>query len=88
MVASSFAVAGIEPVEPAAITGCVAAGEALHLGVDQQVAPFGGVDRADFLETLRPIAARDLEEVECELPIRVELVRHQAVEPAASPPCG
>ena len=59
----------------------IAAGKAPHLGLDEEVAPRGGVDLAGFVEALRPIAARDLEEIERVLPIRVELVRHQAVEP-------
>ena len=59
---------------------CVAAGEPLRFGLDQQIAPVGGFDLAEFLEALRPKVARDLEEVERQLPIRVELVRHQAVE--------
>ena len=46
MVASSSAVAGIEPVEPAAITGPSAAGQARGFGLDQQVAPLGRLDRA------------------------------------------
>ena len=36
MVASSLAVAGIEPVEPAAITGALAGGETLGFGLDQR----------------------------------------------------
>ena len=59
----------------------IAAGKAPHLGLDEEVAPRGGVDLSVFVEALRPIAARDLEEIERVLPIRVELVRHQAVEP-------
>ena len=57
-----------------------AAGETFHLGIDEKVASPGRIDRADFRKTLRPIAARDLQEVECELPIFIELVRHQLVE--------
>ena len=45
MVASSFAVAGIEPVEPAAITGALLPARRCGLGLDQSVAALGGVDR-------------------------------------------
>ena len=55
MVASSLAVAGIEPVEPAAITGASRAGQALGLGLDQLVAPLGGFDGAALGEE---VAAR------------------------------
>ena len=47
MVAISSAVAGIEPVEPAAITGpSVCAASRCRLGLDQRVAPRGRLDRA------------------------------------------
>ena len=36
---SNFAVAGIEPVEPAAITGWFGTGETFCLGIDEKVAP-------------------------------------------------
>ena len=60
--------------------GLVGAGETFCLGIDEKVAPPRGVDHALFGEAFRPIAARDLEEVECELPVFVELVRHKTVE--------
>ena len=63
VVASSFAVAGTEPVEPAAITGSRLPAR-FHLGFDEKVASPGRIDRTDFRKTLRPIAARDLQEVE------------------------
>ena len=79
--ASSFAVAGIEPVEPAAITGSllparrfISASIRRSRRAAASIAPL-------FLETLWPIVARDLEEIERELPIFVELVRYQGVEP-------
>ena len=59
MVASSFAVAGIEPVEPAAITGPSCDREPYALGLDQQVAPRRRLDRAALVEQLgRPVLAR------------------------------
>ena len=45
MVASSFAVAGIEPVEPAAITGALLL-RAARFRLDQAVAPLGRLDGA------------------------------------------
>ena len=83
MVASSFAVAGIEPVEPAAITGpsALAAFQPRGLGLDQQVAPRRRLDRAALGQDLRPCLARDLQEFERELPVFVEVVRHERIEP-------
>ena len=46
MVASSFAVAGIEPVEPAAITGASEPAQALGFRRDQLIAPLGRLDGA------------------------------------------
>ncbi len=46
IVASSAAVAGIEPVEPAAITGPPVSGEPRLLGLDQLVAPLRRLDLA------------------------------------------
>ena len=63
MVASSVAVAGIEPVEPAAITGACAACEPLGFGLDQPVAALGRLDPAALGEDRRPVLARDLQEV-------------------------
>ena len=78
--ASNFAVAGIEPVDPAAITGSLLLARRSHFGVDELVASFGGIDRADFLQALRPIVACDLQEFEGLLPILIELVGHQPIE--------
>ena len=45
----NFAVAGIEPVEPAAMTRpFMMRGQARGFGFDQAVAPFRGLDPADF----------------------------------------
>src|SRR6185312_15994718 len=54
--------------------------ETFCLGIDEKVAPPCRVDHALFGEALRPIAACDLEEVECELPVFVELVRYETIE--------
>ena len=64
MVASSLAVAGIEPVEPAAITGASLVGEALGLGLDQSVAPLGRLDGVPLGEEFAPARVDEFEEVE------------------------
>ena len=56
MAASSFAVAGIEPVEPAAITGPHAAREPRGFRLDQAIAPRRRLDPAALLQDCRPIA--------------------------------
>ena len=63
--------------------------ETLGLRSNQQVAPFGGLDAA-VGEDGRPVRADESQEVERQLPVLVELVRHQPVQlapsrPAASP---
>ena len=60
MVASSVAVAGIEAVEPAAITGPSSGGEPRRLRLDQAVAALRRLDRAALGEDRRPGLARDL----------------------------
>ena len=60
--------------------GRVAAGKAFRFGLDQFVAALGGFDGAALVAQGRPGVARDLEEVERELPIGIEIARHQAVE--------
>ena len=82
MVSISAAVAGIEPVEPAAITGPpVWAASRLRFGGDQQVAPLGRLDLAALGEDRRPRLAHDLvQEAQRELPVFVVLAGHQRVE--------
>ncbi len=55
MVAISSAVAGIEPVEPAAITGAVGlARKPRRFGLDQRVAALGRLDATALCQNLRP----------------------------------
>ena len=54
--------------------------QARGFGVDQAVAPFRGLDPADFLQMFGPCLARDAQEFQRVLPVFVELVRHQFVE--------
>ena len=65
-------------------TGCddrrIAVGETLGFGLDQQIAARGRFDRAQLLEALRPEFARNLEKAQRQLPILIEIVRHQPVE--------
>ena len=65
-----FAVAGIEPVEPAAMTGPGGriAPQALRLEGDQRVAMRGRVGLAALRKTLRPVLGDDLQEIERNLP--------------------
>ena len=82
MVAISSAVAGIEPVEPAAITGpSRCRGKPLRLGGDQAVAARRGFDPAALGEHRGPSLARDLEKPQRQLPVWVERVRHEFIEP-------
>ena len=63
MVAISSAVAGIEPVEPAAITGpSVCAASRCGFRLDQRVAARRRLDPAALGENGRPGLARDLQE--------------------------
>ena len=61
---SRAAVAGIEPVEPAATTGPA---EPRRRGADQRVAAHRRVDQADLGEMGRPLLGDDLQEVERDL---------------------
>ena len=58
----------------------VAAGEALGFGLDQLIAALGRFDGAALVAQCRPGVARDFEKIERELPIGIEIARHQAVE--------
>ena len=81
MVARSRAVAGIEPVEPAAITGALGCrGEAARLRRDQAVAPLRRLDGAALGEDRRPVSRATCRNSQRDLPILVEMVGHQPVE--------
>ena len=80
MVARRRAVAGIEPVEPAAITGALRGGEAARFRRDQPVAALRRLDRAAFGEDRRPVSPRDLQKLQRDLPILIEMIRHHGVE--------
>ena len=82
MVAISSAVAGIDPVEPAATTGASLLREARRLRLDQRIAPRRGLDRSAFAQHRRPRLARDLQKFQRELPVGVEKVGDEAVEPS------
>ena len=56
-------------------------GKARRFGLDQRVAPSSRLDRASFGKNLRPRLAGDLQEFERELPITIERLRHQPIEP-------
>ena len=60
----------------------VADGLAARGTYDEQIAALGRLDRLMLGENLRPCVARDGEEFECQLPITVDLIGHQPVEPA------
>jgi hypothetical protein len=55
-------------------------GQPRGFGLDQAVAPLGGLDPADLLQMLRPCLARDAQKFQRVLPVFVELVGHQPVE--------
>ena len=82
MVSINAAVAGIEPVEPAAITGPAGVGgQPFGFGGDQTVAPLGRLDLAALGEDQRPRLAHDpVQEAQRELPVFVMLAGHQRVE--------
>ena len=81
MVAINSAVAGIEPVEPAAITGPSGrCGQPRRFGLDQRVAPGRRLDGAALGEDFRPGLAGDLQEFEGQLPVAIEIFGHQPVE--------
>ena len=86
MVASSLAVAGIEPVEPAAITGPSMRREPLRSASINRSRRAAGSIAPRSCRMRRPVLARDLQEVERQLPVFVEIVRHQGVEPRPTPP--
>ena len=54
--------------------------ETARLGRDQKVAPRRRLDRSALGQNGGPGLARDLQELQCELPILVEAIRHQLVE--------
>ena len=56
-------------------------GQPLGFGGDQQIAPRRRLDLADLLQMIRPQLSRDAQEVERQLPVFVEIVGHEAVEP-------
>ncbi len=60
--------------------GSVRAGKARGFRRDQPIAPCRRFDRAMRGQKLRPGFARDLQELQRELPILVDLVRHQPLE--------
>ena len=62
--------------------GRIAGREPRGFGRDQKIPAGCGLDRAALGEDRRPGVARDLEKRERELPIRIEPVWHQRVEPA------
>ena len=51
------------------------------LGLDQQIAARGRLDLAFGFEQLRPVLGGDFQEAEGELPVAVEIVGHQAIQP-------
>ena len=82
MVAINSAVAGIDPVEPAAITGAIGlARKPRGLGLDQRVAPRGRLHEPALVQHRGPGLARDLQKFQRELPVHIEHVGHQVVEP-------
>ena len=83
MAASSAAVAGTEPVEPAAMTGPGAPRSAsrARLGADQQVAPRPRIEQAFLGEIVRPGARRDLQELQRDLPVAGEIGGHARPQP-------
>ncbi len=82
MVAISSAVAGIEPVEPAAITGpSVLRASRAASALISRSRRVGRLDAIALAQDLRPRFARDLQKSQRELPILIELVGHQLVEP-------
>ncbi len=56
-------------------------GKPRRFGLDQRVAARGRLDGAPLGENFRPVLARDLQELERELPVAVERFGHEPVEP-------
>jgi hypothetical protein len=54
--------------------------EAARFRRDQPVAPLRRLDRAAFTENRRPVQPRDLQELQRDLPILIEMIRHHGVE--------
>ena len=82
MVAISSAVAGIEPVEPAAITRpSVLRAEPRASALISASRRSAGLDAVALAQHRRPGLARDLQKLQGLLPVAVEIVRHQIVEP-------
>ena len=60
--------------------GRVRGGEAARFRRDEPVAPLRRLDRAAFGEDRGPVLPRDLQELQRDLPILVEMIRHHGVE--------
>ena len=86
--ASSAAVAGTEPVEPAAITGagepCAASRSASR--ADQQIAPRARIDQAALGQMLGPELRGDPQELQRDVPVAREIGRHALRRARARPP--
>ena len=80
---SSSAVAGMEPVEPAAITGPRGRRprKSRRLAADQRAAMRGRIGPVALAERLRPARADDLQEIQRHLPPAGETARHQLGKP-------
>ena len=79
-VAISAAVEGIEPVEPAMITGASLLAKRSASAAMSRSRAQGRLDGAAFGQNGRPSLARELEEFQRQLPIGVELVGYEIVE--------
>ena len=81
MVAINSAVAGIEPVEPAAITGpLVFASRAVSALMSASRRAAGSIAPRSA-RIFGQALTRDLEEIERELPVPIEVVGNEVVEP-------
>ena len=58
----------------------VMGGEAFGFRIDQKIAPRRRFDLSDFGKIFRPRLSRDLQELERELPILIEGIRHQPIQ--------
>ena len=55
-------------------------GQAFGFRIDQEIAPRRRLDLSDFRKICRPGLARDLQELQRELPVLIQRIRHQPVQ--------